>query len=411
LPDQTILSILRQAADALDYAHAQGVVHRDVKPANFLLTERGVLKITDFGIAKVLNAETTGVTETGVMIGTTQYMSPEQIELHPVTGRSDQFSLAVMAYELLTGRRPFQGDSMASLVHQVLSLDPPPVETFRESLGPRVTQVLRRALAKKPEQRYPTCGDFVRELDAAIRDPHSVASTAAVPGYVAARAMHSGRVWPWRLVLLIAGVAAAAVGVQSYRAGNRTAPDSSVAVHEAPASGTDQTASPIDRGVDLRAASAPQSQPPPTPRDALPAPRRAPAVAPVQTIPEPAAAAVRPEPPLSPPQPAPEPAFPTVPDPELPPGGKYRGPPEGSVTWSGVFPPQSTLVMAGNRTSSGTLIGRGLPAGIALTAEVLPSEIRIVESPTPVNRYRLVLTNQGRAEVSSITIRWREKPE
>jgi serine/threonine-protein kinase len=411
LPDQTILSILRQAADALDYAHAQGVVHRDVKPANFLLTERGILKITDFGIAKVLNGETTGVTETGVMIGTTQYMSPEQIELHPVTGQSDQFSLAVLAYEMLTGRRPFQGDSPASLIHQILSVDPPPVETHRESLGPAVTQVLRRALAKKPEWRYPTCGDFVRELAAAIRDPHIVLATAEAPGYAGARASHSALGGRARLVWLLAGLAAAAVGIQSYRVLTTPTPASSVAGPQAMVAAAPSAMSSPPPGAeraDVPSGAAPQrrsrrSEPLP---DAL---REVTAA--VQPVAEPPAQFSQPAPVPSKPEPPPAAATPTVPDPELPPGGKYRGPPEGNVTWTGVFPPQATLVMAGNRSSSGALLGRGLPVGIALLAEVHPADVRIVESPAPSNRYRLVLSNQGRSDISSITIRWREKPE
>jgi serine/threonine protein kinase len=152
LSAEFILAILRAAADALDTAHARNIVHRDVKPANFLLTPSGNLKIADFGIAKLLGGEI-NLTNTGMVIGTAHYMSPEQVSAKPVTGRSDQFALAVIAYEMLAGRKPFQGDSWVTVLHQIMSADPLPVETFREGLGSTVTSVLLRALAKDPAQR------------------------------------------------------------------------------------------------------------------------------------------------------------------------------------------------------------------------------------------------------------------
>jgi hypothetical protein len=103
--------------------------------------------------------------------------------------------------------------------------------------------------------------------------------------------------------------------------------------------------------------------------------------------------------------------MPTVPDPEMPPGGKYRGPPEGTVAWSGSLAPRALLVIAGNRASSGSITGRGLPVGIGLMTEVLPADLRIVEHPSASNRYRLVVTNGGRGEVTAVTIRWKEKAE
>jgi serine/threonine-protein kinase len=117
------LAILRQTAAALDYAHSRGVVHRDVKPANILLQHGGVAKVADFGIAKCTLSP--GVTATAVMIGSPHYMAPEQIEAQPVSNRTDQWALAVTAYELLAGRKPFQSESVASLFQQILSAGRP----------------------------------------------------------------------------------------------------------------------------------------------------------------------------------------------------------------------------------------------------------------------------------------------
>ena len=162
-----VLTVMAAAGSALDFAHEKGVVHRDVKPANFLITPGGVLKIADFGIAK-LASDQGDLTRTGVLIGTPHYMSPEQVGTGAVTGRSDQFSLAVVAYELLTGNKPFQGDSWAAVLHRIMTVDPPPVQHYRQGLSEMVTAVLQRALAKYPADRYPTCTQFVQDLRAAV---------------------------------------------------------------------------------------------------------------------------------------------------------------------------------------------------------------------------------------------------
>jgi serine/threonine-protein kinase len=167
LPLDLVLPVVRGAADALDYAHSNNIVHRDVKPANLMLTSSGMVKVTDFGIAKMLDDEI-GLTSTGMVIGTAQYMSPEQIAAKPATGRSDQFSLAVIAYEMLTGQKPFQGNSWASVMHQIMSVDPPPVKQHRQDLGDEVTTVLRKALSKDPEARYASCREFADELSYAV---------------------------------------------------------------------------------------------------------------------------------------------------------------------------------------------------------------------------------------------------
>lgn len=179
LPLDLVLAVVRSSAEALDYAHANGIVHRDVKPANFMLTAGGQVKVTDFGIAKMLDDDI-GLTNTGMVIGTAQYMSPEQIAAKPASARSDQFSLAVIAYEMLTGQKPFQGNSWASVMHQIMSVEPPPVKQHRKDLGDDVTTVLRKALAKDPDARYASCREFADDLSRAVTGV-TVQRTAPMP--------------------------------------------------------------------------------------------------------------------------------------------------------------------------------------------------------------------------------------
>jgi len=156
-----VLSILRQTGTALDYAHKKGIVHRDIKPANILIHESTVAKITDFGVAKILSQQ---MTQSGVMMGTPNYMSPEQVQGHAVDGRADQFSLAVIAYEVLTGEKPFVADHLPSLLYRIVREDPVPPQRLNPSLAPQVEVVLRKALSKSAADRYPTAVEFVESL-------------------------------------------------------------------------------------------------------------------------------------------------------------------------------------------------------------------------------------------------------
>lgn len=160
-----IVQVLRQAASALDAAHAEGIVHRDIKPGNMLLDEMGNVKITDFGIARRMAA---GATETqagfGTTVGTLGYMAPEQIRGEAVDGRADQFSLGVVAYQLLTGQMPFQADSWIALSYKIINEMPTPASTFNPLVTPAMQAAIERATAKHPAARFPRCADFVDAL-------------------------------------------------------------------------------------------------------------------------------------------------------------------------------------------------------------------------------------------------------
>jgi serine/threonine-protein kinase len=158
------LSIFRQTATALDYAHRKGIVHRDIKPANILIHEGALAKITDFGVAKILSQQ---MTQSGVMMGTPNYMSPEQVQGHAIDGRADQFSLAVIAYEVLTGEKPFVADHLPSLLYRIVREDPVPPQRLNPTLGSQVEGVLRKALSKSATERYGGCMEFVEALAAA----------------------------------------------------------------------------------------------------------------------------------------------------------------------------------------------------------------------------------------------------
>jgi formylglycine-generating enzyme required for sulfatase activity/predicted Ser/Thr protein kinase len=164
-----IVQVLRQAASALDAAHAEGIVHRDIKPGNMLLDEMGNIKITDFGIARRMAS---GATETqagfGTTVGTLGYMAPEQIRGESVDGRADQFSLGVVAYQLFTGQMPFQADSWIALSYKIIHEMPTPASSFNPLVSPVMQAAIERATAKDPAARFPRCVDFVDALAANV---------------------------------------------------------------------------------------------------------------------------------------------------------------------------------------------------------------------------------------------------
>jgi serine/threonine protein kinase len=156
----TTTRLLEQIASALDYAHERGVVHRDLKPQNVLLDEKSNALLTDFGIAKLLG-ETTGLTRSGVAMGTPSYMAPEQWKGQPIDARADIYALGVMLFEMLSGRLPFIADTPYSMMHMHVNEPPPSLHTLRQDLPPGIERVIERALAKDRDQRFASAMDMV----------------------------------------------------------------------------------------------------------------------------------------------------------------------------------------------------------------------------------------------------------
>lgn len=158
---ERVADIIGQVAEALDYAHRKGIVHRDVKPANIIITSEGAVKITDFGIAKI---EQSNLTSTGQFLGTPNYMSPEQVTGDPVDGRSDLFSLGVCLYELLTRKKPFQGDNLTSISYKIVHEPFTPPEVYDAAIPPEFGPTMLRGLAKDPAERFQRGNDFALAL-------------------------------------------------------------------------------------------------------------------------------------------------------------------------------------------------------------------------------------------------------
>jgi serine/threonine protein kinase len=160
----SIVRIMSEILEALDYSHRQGVIHRDIKPANIFMLSDGSVKVADFGIAHI---EASNLTQVGAVMGTPAYMSPEQIMGLPVDGRSDLFSAGVILYQFLTGERPFSG-SAATTMQKVLKEDPLPPSSLNVQAPLEMDAIVRKALAKRPEDRFQTAGEFAAAIRAAV---------------------------------------------------------------------------------------------------------------------------------------------------------------------------------------------------------------------------------------------------
>jgi eukaryotic-like serine/threonine-protein kinase len=229
LPLGETLKYGAQIADGLDKAHRIGVVHRDLKPGNIMLTKSGA-KLLDFGLAKPSSAPATlatmtmpssPLTQQGMVVGTFQYMSPEQVEAHEVDARSDIFSLGTVLYEMLTGRKAFEGKSQLSVASAILEKEPEPVSTIAPLTPLSLDHAIRRCLAKNRDERWQTALDLGSEMKW-IRESDSK-SAASVPP-LGARSRQTWRLWlPWALAVLAAGLVAIAMLWHTARNPEQTA--------------------------------------------------------------------------------------------------------------------------------------------------------------------------------------------
>src|ERR1700740_3124728 len=167
--------IMEQTCTALQFPHARNIVHRDIKPANLMLTADDTVKVTDFGTAKILQFGT--VQQTTHVMGTPSSMSPEQVKGRPVDGRTDIFSLGVMLYEMITGEKPFPGQSITTVIYKIVNEEPVPPRQLNPSIHPGISAAVMRALAKEPEDRYQSCREMLEDL----RNYRAIAGTEGNP--------------------------------------------------------------------------------------------------------------------------------------------------------------------------------------------------------------------------------------
>jgi len=277
LPPDRTAAILTQVADALEFAHQHSVIHRDVKPANVMLDRRGWATVTDFGIAKAVGLQS--LTSSESMIGTPYYMSPEQCAgKQSLTGASDQYALGVMTYQILSGKLPFTGFATVDIIKQHCFDPPPPLGALRPGLPRELVKVVERALAKNPEDRFPSVTEYAAAFAAAAHDSGAVAPH---PGPKAAASAPTGTASgahrPRRLVLLgtvggLTTVALISIVLWELRANQSTPDQRPLVTSRHPDSAAPPMRIADTDSVAARAAAAPVVRPaPPSPIGAAPA--------------------------------------------------------------------------------------------------------------------------------------------
>ncbi len=429
---ETLLSVLRQAAAALDYAHSKGIIHRDIKPSNIMICDGGTVKISDFGIAKITASN--ALTQTGLILGTPNYMSPEQAQGRPIDGSSDQFSLAVVAFQMLSGKLPFEGATLTALLTKILWEEP---EYDNSGLREPLRSTFTRALSKNPKLRFPTCADFVKAVEdgygefkeefqeriatSAVRDAETV-----VDGAVQAAGMpvESNKHAAETLVEPVLAPLPVAPPPQDQE--KQATGEESQTVYESPAETKKGKPVLVRWAVILglvviavaafvalevsKKKAAPEvsvSLPKPAVSQSKPvqqdqAPTAAPAVKPKTQAQPPLVQKRIPieskqaKPSISNPQE--RPAAPVAPIPA-------KAPITGTITWSGKLGKNSILVISGQKASIGTIQGDFFP-GKPVIVEMDPKEIVIRQLPGEANGWEQIMLYSGKSKYSSIRIRW-----
>jgi serine/threonine protein kinase len=226
LPVRRAVELALEIADALAFAHDHGLVHRDVKPQNVLLTPDGDAKVTDFGIARSLDVEE-GVTQTGTVLGTSNYLSPEQASGQPVTPATDVYSLGVVLYELLTGDVPFPGENFVAVAMKHINEPPPDLMERRPDVPLRLVAAVERALEKDPSRRFQSMGEFAAELRRCLESNASDADRTLIVQSPVLRESRPHRVrakrrrWPLYALVLLIAAAAIVAGVLALSGGKK----------------------------------------------------------------------------------------------------------------------------------------------------------------------------------------------
>lgn len=245
LPEQQVISIIAQTALALDAAHREGLVHRDIKPGNLLITPDGSVKITDFGIARVANQAS--LTQTGQVMGTVQYLAPEQATGKPASASGDIYSLGIVAYEALSGRRPFKGENQMAIAMAQINETPPPLP---EGLDPRLVRLVLDCMAKKPDQRPKTALELAARAEALMAENVTpIRISPPVDGGVSDETTlidtdtkptgKAPAIWPWAVLIVIL---LATIGVVFWAGLN--APKPQISPSPSPSNSQTETPSP-----------------------------------------------------------------------------------------------------------------------------------------------------------------------